>query len=86
MLSTISYPLLHKDHWFCHPVKLTAILYLKEALTAENYEECAGIITIAREFGAENTEITEILFQYGHEKKLKLQAVSINVNIETKKG
>lgn len=44
-----------------HPVKLTALLYLKDALIAEEYESCAGFIRIAREFGAKAQEIQSIL-------------------------
>lgn len=44
-----------------HPVKLTALLYLKEALIAEQYESCSGFIRIAREFGANAQEIQSIL-------------------------
>jgi hypothetical protein len=43
------------------PVKLTALLYLQEALLAERYEECADFIAIAKEFGAWNQEIQNIL-------------------------
>ena len=44
-----------------HPVKLTALLYLKEALLKERYEVCASIITTAKEFGAANFEIQDLL-------------------------
>ncbi len=44
-----------------HPVKLTAILYLKQALLEERYEDCPDIIMIAREFGADPYEIRNIL-------------------------
>ena len=44
-----------------HPVRFTALLYLREALLEERYEECAGFIAIAREFGAEPLEITLLL-------------------------
>ncbi len=44
-----------------HPVKTTAISYLKEVLAQEKYEDCQDIIAIAREFGAPDTEIKEIL-------------------------
>lgn len=44
-----------------HPVKLTALLYLKEALIAEKYETCAEFIRIAREFGANAQEVRSIL-------------------------
>ena len=43
------------------PVKLTALLYLREALLKENYEDCAEFIATAREFGAQTFEIQNIL-------------------------
>ena len=44
-----------------HPVKLTALLYLKEAIQKEKYEEAPEFIEIAREFGAKEREIEELL-------------------------
>ena len=44
-----------------HPVKLTALLYLKEAIAQERYEDCAEIIGIAKEFGAADIEIRYLL-------------------------
>lgn len=44
-----------------NPVKLTALLYLREALRAERYEECAHFVQVAREFGAQEREIEELL-------------------------
>lgn len=44
-----------------HPLKLTALLYLREALLRERYEECAGIIAHAREFGAAAYEVEDLL-------------------------
>ena len=43
------------------PVKLTALLYLREALLEERYEECAQCIAIALEFGAHPLEIQNLL-------------------------
>lgn len=43
------------------PVKLTALLYLREALLQERYEECADMIAIATEFGASQQEIQLLL-------------------------
>ena len=43
------------------PVKLTALLYLKEALRRERYEQCAQFIQVAKEFGAQEREIVELL-------------------------
>ena len=44
-----------------HPVKLTALLYLKEALRNEQYEICAEVIALAKEFGATASEIQSLL-------------------------
>ena len=44
-----------------NPVKLTDLLYLKEALLEERYEECAEFIAIAREFGAQPFEVQNLL-------------------------
>ena len=43
------------------PVRLTALLYLKEALLLERYEECREIIAIAYEFGATENEVGFLL-------------------------
>ena len=43
------------------PVNLTALLYLREALLKERYEQAAGFITVARECGAQAREIEELL-------------------------
>lgn len=44
-----------------HPVKLTALLYLREALLDERYEECAEFIAVAQEFGTQAFEIQNLL-------------------------
>ena len=44
-----------------NPVKLTALLYLKEALTKQWYELCPEIIGIAKEFGASDSEVHDLL-------------------------
>ncbi len=44
-----------------NPVKLTALLYLREALLSARYEDCAEFIRIAKEFGAKEREIEELL-------------------------
>ena len=43
------------------PVKLTALIYLREALIAERYKICAEFIAIAKEFGALDEEIRVLL-------------------------
>lgn len=42
----------------------TAFIYLKEALAAQRYEECASLIESARELGATQGEISAILSGY----------------------
>ena len=44
-----------------HPVKLTALFYLRDALIQEQYELCADFIAIAKEFGAQAFEIQNLL-------------------------
>ncbi len=44
-----------------HPVRLTALFYFVEALRSERYEECAEILAVAREFGASEKEIQNLL-------------------------
>ena len=44
-----------------HPVKLTALLYLREALVREQYEKCAELIAVAHEFGALPFEVQDLL-------------------------
>lgn len=43
------------------PVKLTALLYLKEALQKEQYEICAELIWLARDLGAADFEVRDLL-------------------------
>lgn len=43
------------------PVRLTALLYLREALQLERYEDCKDIIAIAYEFGATENDIHFLL-------------------------
>ncbi len=43
------------------PVAFTALVYLREALLDERYEECAEIVKIAREFGAPEIRIGFLL-------------------------
>ena len=54
-------PNLREEKVINHPVKLSALLALKEALRREKYEECRDIIAIAKEFGAHESEIYYLL-------------------------
>lgn len=44
-----------------HPIKLTALIYLKEALAKQQYELCGDLVSVAREFGAKDFEIQDLL-------------------------
>ena len=61
MLRTVEFPRPRRRRVARHPVKLTALLYLKEALLKENYEICAEVIAAAKEFGAADFEIRDLL-------------------------
>ncbi len=45
----------------CHPLKTTALKYLKEAIEEERFEMCQQIIQVAKEFGADRWEIKNSL-------------------------
>ena len=45
-------------------LKATALLYLREALAGERYEDCAELIQTAQELGALPGEISALLAEY----------------------
>ncbi len=45
-------------------LKATALLYLKEALVREQYEDCKELIQNAKDFGAEGKEISTLLEEH----------------------
>lgn len=61
MIRTTKFNTLFRRKTSQHPVKLTALTYLKEALLNEVYEECAAAIQVAKEFGAQDFEIDNLL-------------------------
>ncbi len=42
-------------------LKLTSLIYLKEALSAQQYENCAALIREAKGFGALQNEISALI-------------------------
>lgn len=44
-----------------NPIKQTALLYLREALLGERYEQCAELISWAHELGAQDFEVEDLL-------------------------
>ena len=61
MIKTIPYTGSARIGAVKHPVKLTALLYLKDALRQEKYEICSDIIAVAKEFGATAAEVQRLL-------------------------
>ena len=61
MIRTTNFNTIFRRKTSQHPVKLTALTYLREALLEEVYEECASAIRIAKEFGAQDFEIQSLL-------------------------
>jgi len=45
-------------------LKITSLIYLKEALKTQRYEECSGLIRDAKSFGAKQSEINAVLAGY----------------------
>lgn len=45
-------------------LKLTALIYFKEALEAQAYENCAELIANAVKFGAGKSEIKDVIVGY----------------------
>jgi hypothetical protein len=45
-------------------LKATSLLYFKEALLKEQYEDCKEFIRTAKRFGAQQDEIREVIAEY----------------------
>ena len=60
-LNAETFPQLSTSRFLRHPVRLTALLYLRDALLQEEYEVCKSFIEIALEFGADIWEIKHLL-------------------------
>ena len=45
-------------------LKVTTLLYLKEALEQERYENCAELIQTAKKFGANTSDISQVITGY----------------------
>ena len=61
MLETINVSQPKRKVVMKHPIKLTALLYLKEALLKQRYELCPEIIAVAKEYGAADFEVSDLL-------------------------
>lgn len=47
-----------------HLLKTTALIYLKEALVHQRYEECPALIRSARGYGARQSEVRKVIAEY----------------------
>lgn len=45
-------------------LKETALLYFSEALFSQAYEECPQLVDLAKKFGANKSEIDEVVTDY----------------------
>ena len=48
-------------------LKITSLIYFKEALEQQRYEECLELIQIAKQFGAIQEEINDVILEYTSE-------------------
>ncbi len=60
-MNTVQIPQRRRGTNRLNAVALTALLTLREALTAENYEICQQVIDIALEFGATQADVFTLL-------------------------
>ncbi len=63
-----------------NPLKETALMYLKESLNKERYEECSEMIKNAKRFGAQPNEIAQVIREYTDQLKLVNQITAYNKN------
>ncbi len=55
----------NKDRPLSHEMlKITALVYLTDALNAQRFEECPSLIRKARKFGAPESEIRRVIAVY----------------------
>ncbi len=45
-------------------LKVTALLYLEDALVKQEFEDCKELIETAKELGAEQADITDVITAY----------------------
>lgn len=63
-----------------HPVALTALLYLQEAVRRERYEECAASVATAKAFGAPEWEVYGVLAEPRRSLKAQRAAHALGLN------
>ena len=51
-------------------LKATALVYFKDALLKQEYESCKELADLAKKFGAQQSEIREVIASYLKEAKL----------------
>ena len=58
-------------------LKATALLYLKDALAAERYEECALLIQNAKDCGASTSEVSDTIASYARQLRLGRKGANV---------
>ena len=51
-------------------LKTTSLLYFKEALRNQQFEQCPTLIKTAKRFGAQNADIRKVIDEYTNRGKL----------------
>lgn len=64
---TLTEPVVQADEL----LKVTALQYLADALTREQFEDCAQLIGTAKQYGASENDVKEILTAYIRNKARK---------------
>ena len=60
-------------------LKVTSLLYLKDALQREHYEECAFLVQSAKSFGASSSEVSDVIASYVQKIRVGQNEASANV-------
>ena len=68
-------------------LKVTSLLYFKDALLKQEYEACQELLESARNFGAEQSEIEEVIVSYfrGGKTGGRSEANRIKAQLQTSK-
>jgi hypothetical protein len=45
-------------------LKTTSLIYFKEALVHQQYEDCRGLVRLAKEYGARPSEIRKVIAEH----------------------
>jgi len=60
-------------------LKTTSLLYFKEALRNQQFEQCPTLIKTAKRFGAQNTDIRKVINEYNRGKTGRLNEAGLAI-------